>query len=502
MYLRSTIHKSIAVLVLTLLSAIFGYLFRIILARNLTVTEYGLFYTMFAFVALFTTVVDLGLMQSVAKTIVELRLKHQFSKIKGVILSTATYQIAVSVIFSGVFIALLPYFYENYFGIADTTPFLLMLVWFITIPLDMTFKGCFLGFQKVTIHSAIDPIKIISSVILTYAFFLTGFGLLSPFIAYALINIIMFIMFLPSFLKLFPNFISTKVELTKPLFKEVFLYGVFLASASLCWAIITYTDSVMITFFRNTTETGLYQVALPLSNTLLYVVGSLNIVAYPLFTHLAAKKESTKILQGIELLYNYLFIGLIPIALVLFAFPELIITLLFGVKFLDAAQAMRVLVFGALMFSLASFNTNLLASTGKAKLVAIFSAFTAVLNVILNITLIPLYGFMGASIATTISFLFLAIISLFAIKRHHLVQLPVIKWALNFGIGLVLILFISWAKSAIKINPWLELAVIGILSAGIYMVLLVIFKVFSISAFKELLKTTISSTLKSNIPQE
>ncbi len=228
-----------------------------------------------------------------------------------------------------------------------------------------------------------------------------------------------------------------------------------------------------------------------LANTLLYVVGAINVVAYPLFAQFSAKQESHYIKSGVTLLYNYLFIGMLPLALALFSFPELVITLLFGVDYLPATTALRILSFSALFFSLASFNTTLLSATGYAKKTAFFAFLTAVLNFILNLALIPLFGFVGASIATTASFFFLLIFTLREISTMHSIKLPIKDWTLNF-IVTGFVIFIIWAiKAALELNPWLELAIIGILAAIIYASLLILLKVLNIKELRELIFTVL-----------
>lgn len=491
MYLKSTARRSIIVLSLTLVAALSGYFFRILLAKNFTVAEYGLFYAILAFLLLFTTFIDLGFVQAVAKNIVEQRLIKNLEKIKSALMLSSAYQFGISIIIAIVFVFLTPFFYEKLFHTQNTLIFFLMLVWFVTLPIDMFFKTFFLGFQNIVAFSSIDPLKSIFVLFFTWIFIYFGFGILSPFIAYAMINAIIFVLYLYPAHKTFPNFLSTPFKYDKKLFSHIFSYSVLLASAGFAWAILTYTDTIMITIFRNTTEVGLYQVAMPLANTLLYVVGAINVVAYPLFAQFSAKQESHYIKSGVTLLYNYLFIGMLPLALALFSFPELVITMLFGVDYLPATTALRILSFSALFFSLASFNTTLLSATGHAKKTAFFAFLTAILNFILNLALIPTLGFVGASIATTASFFFLLVFTLKEISTMHSIKLPIKDWILNFIVAGFVIFIIWMIKGVLEMNPWVELAIIGAFAAIIYASLLILLKVLNIKELRELIFTVL-----------
>ncbi|MCX6709107.1 MAG: flippase [Candidatus Woesearchaeota archaeon] len=491
MYFKSTVRNSLAVFILGLISGVAGYLFRILLAHNLSVSDYGLFYSMFAFFAFFTVFVDAGLTQSVAKKIVELELKKKYDQIRSLVLASLSFQFIVSVILAIIFLILFPVLSAKVFKTENFTIFLLLVLWFLTLPIDMFFKYLFLGFHYVKMYSSIDPLKTVLTCIFVAIMFSLGIGTTTPFIAYAAINVLILIIFIPVLLRFFPHLLSLNFKLAINLFKPVLIYGWYLAFAGLAWALITYTDTMMISYFRNLTEVGLYQIAMPLANTLLYLIGALNIVSYPLFSKLNAQKESNTIQTGITLLYSYLFVGMIPLALIMFTFPDLVITVLFGAKFVEAATALRILSVGALFFSLASFNAGLLSATGRAKTVARMAAVTAILNVILNALMIPPYGFVGASLASAISFTFFLIASLIVVKKEYEIHMPYLKWIMNFIVGLLTIGVIWWLKGILNLNVWLEVFATLIPAGIFYVALLIIFKVINIKELLAMIKQVI-----------
>lgn len=491
MNLRSTILNSLGIFILTIIGGLCGYLFRIVLARNIGVTEYGLFYAMFSFLAFGAVFIDVGITQSAAKKIVELGIKNEHRRIRNLLFTSTALQFIASFILACAFLIFFEPLSQKFFPTENKTLFVLLLVWFVTLPIIMLLQSLFLGTKNVKTYSAIDPVKTIMSAILAASFFYLGFTE-APFIAYALANPLALIIFAPLAYRAAP-YIKGALSLDFPLFKEVFTYGIFITFSNLAWAIITYTDTIMITAFKGAEQAGFYQIAMPLSNTLLYIMTALNIVAYPLFTHLNAKQETARIRQGVTLLYNYLFVAMIPLALVMFSYPEIVITLLFGSSFTQASDALRVLSVGALFFSLSSFNCNLLSATGYAKNVARMSFLTALINIAANFTLIPIYGFVGASYATLISFATLLLISTYQVKRKHPVKIPYVKWALNFATGYAILTTIGLLKNWIELNQYAEAALILAIVAPLYAGLLFALRVLTIQEIKSLLSTVISS---------
>ena len=91
-------------------------------------------------------------------------------------------------------------------------------------------------------------------------------------------------------------------------------------------------------------------------------------------------------------------------------FPKEIITILFGTEYSIAAPALVILSMG-LFLNYSFILTNYIptvANRTKLELLNISSG--AILNIILNIILIPKYGIMGAAVATSISFLLTSIL--------------------------------------------------------------------------------------------
>ncbi len=479
MYLRNTAINSIIALVFTFIAGFLGYAFRVLLAHKLTVADYGLFYAIFSFLGFFIVFIDLGLTQSLARTIIEFRVKKKFDAIKSVLLSSFFLQISLSIIIATIFLVLTLFtpVITNYFKTQNPVFFILMLIWFVTLPVDLIIQSFLNGFQRIRLLSAIIAIKATMIFCFTFILFYLGWDLMAPFLSYAICNISLLILLFPVLLSTFPNFLYIPYVWNYKILRKIIIYGAFLAFAGLAWSVVTYTDSMMILLFRDTTEVGLYQAALPLAAILTFFINALNTVVYPLFSRLNAEKNNEKIVQGASLLYKYIFVGMIPLAFVMFSFPEIIIDLLFGTKFIGAVNALRILAIGTIFFSLASFNITVLLATGNAKIIAKLAGMIAIFNIASNFIFVPYYGFTGAAFTTAMSFTLLLLGTLFVIKKYFMITLPVRNWILNFIVGLFMIALIWYVKNKLMMNLWLELFVIIFIAGIFYTALLFLLKI-------------------------
>ena len=90
---------------------------------------------------------------------------------------------------------------------------------------------------------------------------------------------------------------------------------------------------------------------------------------------------------------------------------------MFGPEFVSAMPIMIVLAAGYLANALTGPAEAMLAVSGKQVFIAWLSGVTAGLNVVLNLVLIPVYGPLGAAIATSCSFIFQAAMLWWASNR-------------------------------------------------------------------------------------
>ncbi len=138
---------------------------------------------------------------------------------------------------------------------------------------------------------------------------------------------------------------------------------------------------------------------------LLFFMRPINIVFAPLVAQYTAEKKEKELRETIFIAYKYAFVILLPFVLCFMLFPELIISLLFSQEYIPAAHALQILAAGTLFYSFSLFNSIIFNGLGKAKIMAIVVALISLLNVTLNIMLIPVYSITGAAKSTSISYI-------------------------------------------------------------------------------------------------
>ncbi|OAN14365.1 hypothetical protein A3783_00125 [Exiguobacterium undae] len=185
--------------------------------------------------------------------------------------------------------------------------------------------------------------------------------------------------------------------------------------SSLSAIIYLKADQIMLNSMSGSKEVGIYAAAVKLSEVWFFLPTIITSSVFPvLISSRENKSEFEKVLQkNYDFLFGLAFFAAILITL----FADLIIKYTYGIEYQDSALVLKIHVWGAIFVFMKALLNRWFIIEEMLK----FSAFTHVLgmviNIILNILLIPKYGAIGASIATVISYVFSIYLITFLFKK-------------------------------------------------------------------------------------
>lgn len=489
-YTKIAVRGAVTVFIISIISAFLGYLVRLTLARNLSVGEFGLFYAVFAFLGLLGLFKTFGFDKALIKFIPEFKIKKKNNQIKSSILFVVFTQLITNTI-----IIILVYLFANYLSMHffhNTQASIVLKLMAIAFFIDSfvgVLKFTFQGFQKMALFAGIDLIRMILLLIIIFIGIKLNYQLLSPIIAYIIVPIFLMFIFIPVLLKnIFPKFTKSKFILDTKTFKTLSKYGILVMSATVGTFILGYTDMVVLTYFSGVAAVGLYSIALPTARILTYIPRSIAGILLPLSSELWVKKKKILLREGMESLYKYIIIIIIPLAFIMFSFTDLIINIFFGKNYLLASNAMKILVIGMIIAPLYGINSNFFSGIGKPQINSRIVYSGAVFNLVSNLILIPLWGVIGAAITTTLSYIIMVLMSLKNIKKLVKLTLPIKIWMKTLFVGVIFASMIWFLKKVIFLNVWLETAIVLAISGLIYTALLFLLKIINIDELKDLYK--------------
>lgn len=162
------------------------------------------------------------------------------------------------------------------------------------------------------------------------------------------------------------------------------------------------TDIIMLGSLAGTADTGIYGICARGADLVMFLV----IPVYAALMPMAAKLHTSKKLAELQDLVirssRIVFVISLPIFIALTVFGYWFL-LLYGDEFTSGHQALAILCIGKIIMVGVGPAALLLTMTGFEKSAALGVGLSAVINIILNSFMIPLWGMEGAAVATTIS---------------------------------------------------------------------------------------------------
>lgn len=217
--------------------------------------------------------------------------------------------------------------------------------------------------------------------------------------------------------------IDLDLSFWKPTLKEALPFGI----AGVFVIIYYQIDSVMLSVMSGNEAVGLYNAAYRLIFLFLALYNVYIIAIFPVMSSFyKTSKESLKF--AFERSFKYLLIISIPLTIGTVLIADKVILLVFGPKYLPSVLALQILIWTIIFMFLNGLAGNLLGSVNRQPVVTKITGFGAGLNILMNLILIPKYGFVGASAATVITelFLFPLLLYVMIITKHTTIK-PLIK---------------------------------------------------------------------------
>lgn len=262
-----------------------------------------------------------------------------------------------------------------------------------------------------------------------------------------------------------------RLGFNKNIFRKFFLFSQPLGLATIFVVVILNIDSVIMGRLGQVTENGQYGAARMIVNLTIVLATLIWMSFYPVLSNLF--KESKERFQRAWDYYTESMIILAPpLAAGGFILAPKIIDFIYGQKFVPSVLAFQILIFSAgINFIYNSYIMVLIVSNQQKKyLWTILVA--AVINIIANIILIPLYSFYGASIAmviTSVSILLLSIGFSRTIEQVYLFDRKLVKTTIATFVSCLAMIIVISQPAIYNLNIVLSILIGAVLySAAIY----------------------------------
>lgn len=474
--------SSFIVFIGVVISKIATYSYRIIIARSFGTEIYGLFSLVLMISGFFVAFFSLGLQSGLLRYISFYRGKNEKEKIQYIFRFSLKLLFPISIL-AGILLFLSSEYIS--LGIFHNPNLIVFIKWFAFFVPVLIFAGTFhaiiRAYEKIRWYSFIGNILMPSVQLILLVIFIF-FNLKDRAIILSY-NLGILSMVISSFL-IFKYKIPEVLQKPKikkrerlKLIKSLFSYSWPIIFFGLTMAIFGWIDSFTIGYFKTASDVGIYNAAVPIA--LLLGIAPLLFLQlfFPLVMREYSRKNFTLINQLSKQIAKWIFIFNLPFVIIMILFPGAIINILFGTEFIQANNALRMLSVGVFFYSLLIISENLLSMMGKSRVVLTNLMIASIVNIFLNVLLVPRYGINGAAFSTMLSYILWSVLSFF-IAKHHTSIVPLKRKMIKITfVALIPILILFFIKRFFEIN-FLTMIILGLLFILSYFFLILVTKCF------------------------
>lgn len=192
-------------------------------------------------------------------------------------------------------------------------------------------------------------------------------------------------------------------------------WGLLIGSSSL---LMTYSDTIFIGYFMENGDVGVYRTAMQFTSISVFIVTAINSTLGPKISNWSYNGEIEKIPPVISRSFTYGLILAIPMAVGGFLLAERLLYYFYGADFASGAAAACIIFLFQIVTVFLTFIGAALSNSNHPRDTFYGTLAAVILNVILDIILIPIIGINGAAVGSLIAMIVNTLIITHRLKKY------------------------------------------------------------------------------------
>ncbi len=400
----STFQQSAITSISTFLSAGFGAIYYLILAKIIGVREYGLFSLGLSILLAGSSLADLGMGPSIVRFVSGHKQENTYAPYANVALRTKLVTSTVAILIFTIFASFIANNILHQPEVADLLPWVgFSIASFVLFSFS---ASMFQGLQEFWWWGGIQVGANIFRLIIMGLFIILG--ILSAKVALILFGAALLSAFIVSFFKLDKKILTTRPDTSHAL--KFWEFNKWTAIFTISASIVGRLDTILAARYVSISQVGIYSLALTMTSFLPQLSGALGAVTGPKFAGFSNSKEAKQYLRK-----ALFFSSSIALVCCILMIPAAAFVIWFtGKDYSDAFIPFLILLLAVGLFTATNpVRDIILYGYKKPKFFFFSSLIQAVVVCLIGATIIPRIGIVGASISMLISQLVLIVLSIF-----------------------------------------------------------------------------------------
>ncbi len=284
----------------------------------------------------------------------------------------------------------------------------------IFVSFRQVFLGIFRAFERMEYDTILTFLHGIFKLVGVLFVIEYDMGFLAIFFALAFADLIkLALQAIVVFLRFVRPYMSINLSLCKGLIKEAYPLGIFALIAMASFKI----DVFILNYFKTKADISLFEVPHRIVMQFQIVPVSVVTSLFPVLSRLAVSSK-TSLHEAYTKAFKFLFVLGLLFSVSISIWSKEIILIIFGREFLDASLALQFLVWTIAFLFVISLMNFTLTSIGKQRLTTVSVTICFTVNLLLDLLLVPKYGYVGASIGTLIAYISFFCVSFYFINKN------------------------------------------------------------------------------------
>jgi O-antigen/teichoic acid export membrane protein len=388
----------------TIFTSVFGYIFKVYLARVLGAEALGLYALGITLIGLIGIVNTLGLPHSAVRFVAAYRASGKFKELHALLWRGAGLLVAANVVLAAVLLTFGRFLAVRFYHSPTLVRYLPLFALMMLFSVLTTFYGKVLaGYRDIKLRTLIvsfvgSPLNMLIAVWLISA----GMGLRGYLVAQILSAALVCLMLLVAVRRFTPTEARFTGQSGSHPEKAVWSFSAAMLGIGFLEFLMNQVDKIALGFYRGAREVGIYSVAAAVVVYVPLVLSSVNQIFAPTISDLHTRGDYTLLARLFQSLTKWV-VGLtLPLAIVIVVFARPFMGI-FGADFETGWPILIIGTLGQLVnCGVGSVGYLLLMSGNERRLIKV-QIVMAVVMVACSAALVPIWGIVGAAIAAAIT---------------------------------------------------------------------------------------------------
>jgi len=402
---RRQIRGSSLLLLGQFLSKGVNFVIQVMIVRYLAKSDFGAFAYALSIVAVGETIATFGLDRAITRFVPIYHEQRDYNKMFGTIFMVLGTMFSLGAAMVLLFYGLQGFLLNTFIKDQQAVALLLIMIFLSPVQaFDGVLEGMFAVFSKPSAiffrKYVLGPgLKLLVVIFLIYGHSGVKF-LAGGYVTAAVLAVVIFSVVLVKVLRdlnLFQHLNWRSIQIPV---RDILAFTVPLLASDLVYVVMNSVDAVLLEHFHGFVDVAALRAVQPTAKLNQLVLSSFGL----LFTPAAARMFARNDREAVNDLYwqNAIWIAVasFPIFALTFSLAKPITVLLFSERYEQSALILALLSFGYYFNAALGQNGLTLKVFGMVKYIVVIDVFVAILNLGVNLILIPIYGAMGAAIGT------------------------------------------------------------------------------------------------------